>query len=672
MKKLLIPFLASIVTASAVVACSFQLEHIAITVVMAVIVGVCTFFLVKTIEDNKTKYTGYLECVGKELHDLNSSINTLNEKSIANEGNIAALTELQKQNIDQSQVLLVRMEKTIGEFVVNNLSAVDSLKEASLRQLNELSENFSQHSSIICEKTKENTDALTQTINEKIDKGLDSANQLIQQFRNYTDASCKAFEEQIISSKQEMENMLSTVKSTVTSGVSDLNIAIEGSADKLSGQVSQNLNKIWDKNINQLLDCNDKLLKNTEKTIAESNGQLMTMHTEYNNKHISEIAEEYDSIMSRHIEKLQKEIIKQIKDFVKVNHSAFDKTATQMETLISTESLFVNKLSENNNEMFEILQKGNADQKNVVTIMVEKLEKKLEDNANKHSQNTQKHNLSLIDTLTQKFGEYCDGLVDKSAEAIANVQKDNNLKLQQMCNSIVEMSKENQQFNISCSENNSQIKQKMEELISRDSDFVERFSGITDRSVKNMDKIFKDYAKEISERTDKLNVDSARRFSDTMENYREEFIVSNAKALAAVQKENVDAITNANNHLAKLAEDSREDKQKMHDFEKCLIEVLKQMGDMIKNGNEKTENILGNFGGRFEDNLNDLKNLLDNKLKEYNNGNNGLTMEIRSVLLEVKDNTKNYYSILKSIEDSQRSLNTLTEKDLKLLERMVR
>ena len=145
-----------------------------------------------------------------------------------------------------------------------------------------------------------------------------------------------------------------------------------------------------------------------------------------------------------------------------------------------------------------------------------------------------------------------------------------------------------------------------------------------------------------------------------MAGYRDKFVEANAEAIAEVQKDNVDSITEANKKISELADG-------MKKFREDVTVVLTMMEDDIREGLEKqadnSDSFHDSINTLFDEKLNDY----DGKFDKYNEIFNDLSSRIQVVIAACENNTSKYDETLKFILSSQKEANALNNKDIELL-----
>lgn len=734
MKKLSNPLLAAFLLIEIIVAISFvsQLEKYpqfwVVICGFAVMAGVTAYFFIKNIvnyfavqksaRDTQLEYYmhEFLEFKNDYLKmytALKDSINELTKNNVKsaeefreasteaylklteeiNNNSTQQFAMLTNSFSEQSDKICVKTDETVkllGSTVHNEMDGVlTSIKTL----LNEFDEQINHTKSLMEQVISHVKDALdhqiatveTRTsniqnsISETFNDGMENMNSSLTLMQT-------VFDRKLIDIHAEYEKMLTDVKSELTrhtqdvSGyVSENTRILSENLDNYSQNVSENLQHIWSKNVDALETSCEVFLIKTSKMLANRNLELMNQHTDYSHERIKEISDEYDRIMDAHIVNLKNEIQEYISEFTKVNHAAFEQNAENVEKLVGSEDKFIEELTSNNQQLNSVIANGFNQYRDAVIKMFSELESKLKQNiedgmnvSKEHISGISEHNKAVINELAENLKQYSDSFVDKSAEAIANVQQDNNLKLQEMCESYADFSRDSRIFAQSCNENNLKTNDSIKLLIEQNQNFLVNLQWVSNNSVEEIDKVLNGYVDNMSQKLEALNVVNSNRYNDAMENYRDSFVKINADALANVQKDNIDAISNAYHGLAELADNIKKTDGYMKHLGEKLDSILNDTKKIIAEGNETASENQKDFNEDFDININKMKGIFIEKLSEYNDAFAQLDKKISSVLNEVQKNTESYNSTLKSITDSQNAMNSLTSKDIHLLEKLVR
>jgi len=414
-----------------------------------------------------------------------------------------------------------------------------------------------------------------------------------------------------------------------------------------SGDVSTGLRGIWDEKFGVLSQNCEAYLGNVSKSMVDDlkncNFDLLKVQTEQDHQKISEIAEKYDDIMEKYISYLKQEVSTGITNFQNVNRKAFEDHAAYTELLIQTEEDFISKLGMNNETLKGLISEGYRECKSASEDVAALLGRTLSG-----------YNEVVVSELAEKLEAYSNELVEKSAEAVANVQKDNNLKLQEMCDSIVLYSGENIKFTQKCAEQNYDTKQRVDDLIDQNRDFLDKLNKVSDGSIKGMGDTLDGYLEKMGATVEKLNFENSNRFNEAMVEYRNTFVSENARALADVQGTTVADIKKAYMLIGSLSDSIQNSND---NNEKCISNMEELISDGSEEMNNTVKEMVKSVGDQFEK--------YGELLERYEEEKNG-------VLRIVQENTQNYEKTLKRIVDAQKEMNTLTEKDRELLEKLIR
>lgn len=686
MKKISDPLLAAFLLMEMMVAISFvsQLEKYpqfwAVIGVLAVMAGVTAYFLAKNAVDYCTEQKSVRDM---QLEQYMQETNSNNQR---------LFTMLADKFVEQNDKICITADesvKALGSTVQNEMENVLSDITTLLDKFSKQTDDTrSQMEQVIFDVKAALDDQITTVENrtsdmqnltsEVFDKGM-------KEIHSFLAAVQTVFDRKLIDIHAEYEKMLADVKSELVRHTKDVSGAVSENTRILSDElnrysenVSVNLQHIWNDSIEAMETSSKTLLTNTSEMLENRNLELMERHTDYSHERITEIADMYDRIMKDHIARLKNEIQESISGFVKVNRVAFEQNAKSVEKLVGTEEEFIGELTSNNERLNSTISRGFDQYTNAVIDMFCELEDRLAQNiadgtnvSREHISGISAHNKAAIEELAEKLRCYSDSLVDKSAEAIAAVQRDNNLKMQEMCESYVEFSRDSKAFAQNCYDSNLQTNASIERMICQNDRFLADLQQVSSNSVEEMNKVLDEYVDHMSQRVEALNVDNSKRYHDAMEHYRDVFVELNAEALANVQKDTLDAVSDAHIRLAELADNVRKTGQQMYSLGRALASVLDETKQIIEEGTQAASENQEMFHGNLETDISDMKTIFTTKLDEYNDAFDGLEKKISLVLNEIQINTESYNSTLKFIIDSQNAMNSLTSKDVQLLEKLI-
>lgn len=338
------------------------------------------------------------------------------------------------------------------------------------------------------------------------------------------------------------------------------------------------------------------------------------------------------------------DLSKKNQQFADYNNDFNNQTTENIKAIIAKQNEFVEKTSEQNQEISSYIQNAFNNCSSLIAETVASLETTLTDKI-KESQNLHKINLSDFSNHNKhNFEElkialeiYSDSLVEKSAEAIADVQKDNNTKLQELADSLGKLANENRLFTSDSRTAIKQTRENISQMIAHNNDMATAMGQIVDD---NMSRQIKNMVENLSQQLDDVNKKNSEQFNKSMEDYRDEFVKVNAEAIQSVQSGYVEQILLTRGKVDKLTDSLSNTTQELSNTAQNFIDDL---GRSLKKQHEKI--------------CNEIEDTLD---------------AIKKVNTTIKSNTESYSNTLSLIQTSQKELNSLTSSDIKLLEKLIK
>lgn len=557
------------------------------------------------------------------------------------------------------------LAKNIADYYKDTYSAFAEMLNEYKKEMNAnnekqyelLTSSFVEQSDRICDRTSEAVNALGCTVHNEMEGVLVNIKVLLNKFGEQVDNTKQSMELVISDVKSALDHQISTTEFRTSNLQNGINETFEGGMKDMNTLLGS-IQAVFDKRLSDIHAEYEKMLSDVKTELVKHTGVVSGSVSE-NAKILSENLDRYSQNVSTNLQQIWNENV----ETLETSCEAFlEKTS---ETLEHRNLELMNKHTDYSHERIQEI----ADQYDeIISEHISCLNKEVQTQLSVISEQSK----VVVEELAEKLRSYSDSFVDKSAQAIANVQKDNNLKLQEMCESYSDFSRDSRAFAEHCDNNNAQTNASIERLMQQNNEFLANLQQVSDSSVLKMDKVLNDYVDHMIQRVEKLNVDSSDRYYNAMEQYRDNFVELNAHALSNVQKDNVDAISNAHNKIVELAENVEKTNEQMNRLGKGLMLMLEETKKIIAQGNETASEKQEMFNEGFDQNVGNMKKVLTEKLIEYNNTFDELKKQIGFVLEEVRQNTKTYNSTLKTITDSQKAMNSLTSKDIQLLERLVK
>lgn len=560
---------------------------------------------------------------------------------------------------------VTQMKNAVSEFNDIATARISDMKDTICEAMSDISDAFSKMISSSDKKFSEQLESFNRSISENIRM---SGNHLE---KIYSDAEAN-ITDMITGNSNFLKDFMEDIREAFNKQILDINYSLVDNYAKMSMTYSES-NKTFKNEISGLCDKlfesftdfagrnTDELIEKCNNIIMESSGvitseneKMLSEQSERFNKYIDLMSEKFAEIISNYTSTTQQIIEKKIDDFTDVNLKTFDNNSTQIQNLVATEKTFIEEFEENNNVLKKIISDSFRDYTENVRQTISEFEKRLTDSYSQNTEHTSQHldeikshNKEVIVSLSDTLKKYSDELLDKSAKAVAEVQKENNLELQKLSKSIYDLAEYNH-------ENNSRTNENIQLLIEQNSKFTDKISEISGNSVKSMGETLSDVLEKTTETLKKHGEYNADLFSNSMDKYRDEFVKSSAEAVASVQSDNNKAIQNANENISKVSTRLLE-----------LISTVDKFKDDISDCIEESND-------NIEDRVKDIGNTIGDKLNEYNLTFSELKDEISKVNRNVEKNTESYNDTLKSINSRINTMNSLNEKDIELLEKLMR
>lgn len=649
---------------------------------------------VSVLSELRTELATHINDLRENIKKFQENLEQTNNES---QNKIDLITKIQKKNLDDHNF-----------FVENIANIIEDIKNQNEKQIEKLSEIFIEHSNLMSSrniaeisKVSSEISAGYTTLTQMYDQTLREISQKhsiqIEEWKSCTEhivATCEEKIESVIKTVEENLNKNTDENSTVikdnveiTRNLIDQIVEktqtllsnqlnkLERVYNELSSQTIDYTQKLMDKiqiissnNITEISTKSENVMEGIAKRIEEENQHTTEKRIEAFEKYITDLESTYNSIISEHIEVLEEQIIKSINNFIDVNKNALENSNDLTTELIVSERSFVSEIETNNSKLCEIIDSAFKEYSKSVEKNITDMKTILAENINDSTKITRDRisdlvdkNEKTIDKLADKLKEHSDSLVEKSAIAIANVQADNNVKLQELCKQMAEYVSENTKFSEYCKELNDLLNKKIIQLIEDRSIFIEDLKTLSGEHTIDLDNKMQGRINDMINKLQNLNIENVSAFNNSMIDYRKKFVEANAKAISDVQKENVNSVSDAHKKIAELATN-------MKTFQVQIVEIVETLQSIISTGiNDKKENdekFDNNMQILFDEKLSEY----DKKIQEYNDSFNQLGEKITEVMNACQINTEKYDETLRFIIETQKEANSLSSKDLELLE----
>lgn len=634
-------------------------------------------------EENKKVYSDIIEKLRQNNEEINKQTSTIyetmNEMVKKNSKQISQMSELfEKATEDYSktteklETIITDMGKQYSEVVSSvNAEIIKGTDTLTIRYEKALSELSQQHEKQIDEwnaATQKLLVTTTDEVNSLIVNVKDEINSKEEESSAILNANISNTHEAIQSVANETQIALREYLEKIERLNENINSSMSGHIQSLMSQMAT----VSKNNVREIEKCSETTLTNMIERIVSENEQDAEKRKIAFEGYLCNLEETYSKIIASNIIELKKQISESIADFIAENKQVLKVNNERAGELISAEKSFVTDAEASNIKFREsidaaFLKYSESVEKNILDMTV-----KLTDNLRQSTQSTvgsietlSVKNAESINQLSGELKQYSDSLVEKSAVAIGNVQADNNLKIQELCNQMNIMVAENVRFSAYCKEIDNFLKDKIADLIEDRDRLVMDLQKLSNGHVTELDLKMQKNIMEMAKRVQELNIENSSVFSESMNEYRDRFVEANASALANVQIDNVNSITDANEKVSQLATN-------MKKFQEQIVNIVYTLQSIIKDGiDEKKAQ-----DESFDENMNAL---VDDKLSEYNaklQTYNDTFTELGSKITEVmnacQSNTSKYEETLKYIIKTQQESNSLSEKDLELLKKFMK
>lgn len=439
-----------------------------------------------------------------------------------------------------------------------------------------------------------------------------------------------------------------------------------------------------EKSYRQILDESSyKILDNYEKLlfgISEKYKETLGIQLDSFNDNISELYTNYYMKLMEVMDK-NAEIIKQeIHNLYEYNTKASQDNKEKLDVLLINMNRFTSEMENSNNRLDDIIINGLKEDKELMSSLFKTMEASQKNNleifeksSKQYMKNiTDKFNKSLNENMEHYYQyiqislkEYIDLFVEKSAEAIGKVQEDNNEKLKQAYSSISKLAEQEGYFIEEYRNNNKDTMLVVNKMITGQEESFELSRQKTAEDIAALKETLDVYSDNLYKNHSKLFEQQAQKSLDNMNRYKEYFVEANAKALANVQKENFDIITKSHEDISILKEQIDNMIKNSNDSLLLVNDYIKQIKNAIEKNGEDAQNILEDFNGNFEDNINNMGKKIKNSFSAHENNMQEINKHIEEI-------TKEYHNLFEQVIANQREMNSLNKEDLDMLKKWVK
>lgn len=487
--------------------------------------------------------------------------------------------------------------------------------------------------------------------------------------------SRSAIESNINNTQKAISDIVNEAKSQLSEQYNNINALyakLSQSTEECSRQVMEQMLNTSEENITQMEQSMERILEKVAERLVAENEKAGKNRIEVFQENMQELEGTYDKLIGSHIKSLEEQVLCCIERFIAENQEALNSNNKLANNLISSEQSFLSEIEKHNGELKETISNAINEYSTAVGLNILEMRDVLTASISDSTQSTNDEiikiatrNSETIEQFAEKLRVYSDSLVEKSALAIAEVQSDNNTKLQEVCEQVTKYISENAGFINYCEKLNNSLKDKITQLVDDRNSFVEEMKNIADNQLIGMDEQMKERIKDLFEKIHNLNIENADTYNKSMIDYREKFVEANAKAIAEVQADNINSITDANEKVAQLAENLKK-------FQRDIVGTLGLLQSIIDEGIKNQQTQDEEFGSTMSDLVDEKLTEYDRKLQEYNETFTSLGEKITEVMNACYSNTANYEKTLSFIIDAQKEANSLNSKDIDLLKSLMK
>lgn len=630
------------------------------------------------------EYLNKLEYANNELHDSIQSTNALQAKT-SNENkevvekilnimdrmeveNKKTINDLSIRFTEHSQAMSARHSEDLNS-VANELNKIiDLLTKEYVQAL----EDMSDRQKIQIEEWKAGTAEILSSSNASITILMNNVEEKLLENSNLAK---KVLDENIVVTRNAVSEIVTDARELLQKQyvrLEELNSSLSSDTKKYSQQLMEQILGVSSNNIEKMEASCEKVLSITLDRIIAENEESEVKRTEAFKTYIKELEKAYNDAISKHIELLKQEISEKITSFISENESALMTNNKLAADLIDAENSFVSEIKDNNVKLRETIDDALGKYSKIAEQNINDIKDTLAEHirggykdAVESIKLMSENNSETVDNLAEKLKIYSDSLVEKSAIAIANVQSDNNENLQELSKKVSGYISDNAKFMASCKEAGEDLHRSIGQMIDDRNKFIVDLNVISSSHLKESDSYMQSRIEDMVTKLQTLNIKNVELFSSSMDKYREKFVEASANAIAQVQVDNVNSITDANDKVSELATN-------LKNFQKSIYDTLYSLNSIIQDGlKEQKEQ-----GEKFDDIMNELMDEklteYNNKLQKYNDGIEVLEKQITDVINACHSNTAKYDETLRYIIEAQKEANSLNSKDVELLETFIK
>lgn len=579
----------------------------------------------------------------------------------------------------------------LGDTVSNRITEVSSMfskqmdlsgKELSAQRteaaksLEELIENTDKSVSKLLNNSYDSLKNIQRQCDKTLQMRLDETNKLVSSFNTMAENKLTDMNAEYHEMLTAFQNDIEEMYLNLCESINDIFKKSSDAVNAHNKELSVTFAGIMEKQSESLKTHNTKAIDIASNRLAESTKNTISQQTTHLQNFVNEFTKENTDIMNSCSKTLSQKTNESITNFINSTENIFAKNASMTEELLNTERGFIEDYDKQNTGINRLIADCFKQYDEKIASLTDGFERKVAGFIGEENELSKQH----FENLETAMLKYSDGFAEKSAEAVAmqwaELQKDNSAELKEMRDSISKLTETTNTFTLHSRENNNKTAHAIDMMIAQNRGFIDDMRTVNSESIDRVNGSLDTHLDRLKNEFSELNKENSKTFSSSMDDYRERFVDASAEAIAKVQKDNVDAITSAHNKLSELANMVQEVKSGYTMLAVSLNDTINKMKDAIEMGNKKAEDYYEEQQNNLNDGITeiskDVKRIFEDKLEEYNVVLKQTLDTISGLENAVKNNTSSYQQTLRAITDSRNKLNELTNKDVKLLESLVK
>ena len=161
-------------------------------------------------------------------------------------------------------------------------------------------------------------------------------------------------------------------------------------------------------------------------------------------------------------------------------------------------------------------------------------------------------------------------------------------------------------------------------------------------------------------------------YHDVMNQFKQEFVNANVEALANVEKENLDIITQAHQDISELKEAIQKTDSKHGETTQNMISLLGEIEKCIAKGLDTQSEQFEGFSDDFEEDIKNLSKAIKQQFQKYMDTIEGYKEDTKQISEGIESATKEYRNLFDEVRKNQQEMNDLTKEDINLLNKLMK